>query len=98
LPLRTTLVLSILLTAFAARAVAAPVNVAVDPSQIPDGTYSATVERIVDAKHIVVRLDNGTEAALSTSRANVDFTKAHPNDHIKLSLIKGAVAVYATGQ
>ena len=67
---------------------------AVDSSLIPDGTYTATVEKIVDNKHVVVKMNNGMETTLTTDRANVDFSKAKPNDNIKLSLIKGQVAVY----
>jgi hypothetical protein len=66
----------------------------VDASLIPDGTYTATVEKVVDNKHMLVKMDNGMEAQLTTSRSNVDFSKVHPNDQIKMSLIKGEVAVY----
>jgi ATP-dependent 26S proteasome regulatory subunit len=78
-------------------AIAAPAVVSaatVDPSLIPDGTYVATVEKVVDSKHIVVKLDNGMEATVTTTRSNVDFTKVAANDKIKMSLIKGLVAVY----
>lgn len=68
----------------------------VDPSLIPDGTYTATVEKVVDSKHILVKLDqNGMETTLTTNRSNVDFSKVAANDHIMMSLIKGMVAVYA---
>lgn len=80
-----------------AAAIAAPAAVSaatVDPSLIPDGTYTATVEKVVDSKHVVVKLDNGMEANLTTNRSNVDFSKVGTNDKIKMSLIKGLVAVY----
>lgn len=70
----------------------------VDASLIPDGTYTATVEKIVDNKHILVKMNNGMETTLTTDRSNVDFTKTKPNDSIKLSLIKGQVAVYKVQQ
>lgn len=75
--------------------VAAVAGNTVDPSLIPDGTYTATVEKVVDSKHILVKLDNGMEAQLTTNRSNVDFTKCSTNDHIMMSLIKGMVAVFA---
>lgn len=83
-----------LIAALAAPA-SAPAANTVDASLIPDGTYTATVEKVVDAKHVVVKMENGVETTLTTERANVDFTKTKPNDQIKLSLIKGEVAVYA---
>lgn len=75
------------LAAFAATTVAA--------STIPDGTYTVKVERIVDAKHVVVSLDNGNETTLPAGRDTVDFSKVHENDQLKVSLISGSVMVYA---
>ena len=84
------------LALFAALAAPAAVFAAtVDPTLIPDGTYTATVEKVVDSKHILVKLDNGMEAQLTTNRPNVDFSKVGANDKIMMSLIKGQVAVYA---
>jgi hypothetical protein len=67
---------------------------AVDPTSFPDGTYTATVEHVVDAKHVEVVMD-GKETTLEAGRASVDFSKVQTNDQIKLSLIKGTVVVYA---
>ena len=67
----------------------------VDPSQIPDGTYTVKVEKIVDSKHILVALENGNEATLGAGRDTVDFSKVQVNDQLKLSLIQGAVVVFA---
>jgi hypothetical protein len=67
----------------------------IDPSLIPDGTYTVKVERVLDSKHVLVTMDNGTETTLSAGRATVDFSKVKQNDQIKLSLIKGSVMVYA---
>ncbi len=67
----------------------------IDASLIPDGTYTVKVERVVDSKHILVTMDNGTEATLSAGRDSVDFSKVKANDQVKLSLIKGNVMVYA---
>lgn len=82
-----------LLVSFAAPSVASAGTI--DPSLIPDGTYNATVEKVVDDKHVMVKMENGVEALLTTNRSNVAFNKCKPNDQIKMSLIKGMVAVYA---
>lgn len=78
-------------------AIAAPTSVlaaSIDASLIPDGTYTVKVNKIIDAKHIDVSMDNGSEATLSSTRDTVDFTKIKPGDQVKLSLIKGQVMVY----
>lgn len=66
----------------------------VDPSTFPDGTYTATVEKVVDAKHVQVVIE-GKETTLPAGRAAVDFSKVQANDQIKFSLIGGQVVVYA---
>lgn len=66
----------------------------VSPSSIPDGTYTVTVEKVVDAKHVQVKMDNGSDTTLPAGKASVDFSKVQPNDQLKLSVIAGAVAVY----
>jgi hypothetical protein len=67
----------------------------IDASLIPDGTYTVKVERVIDAKHMLVTMDNGAETTLSAGRDTVDFSKCKQNDQVKLSLIKGNVMVYA---
>ncbi|HEV3153422.1 MAG TPA: hypothetical protein VGZ02_06450 [Candidatus Baltobacteraceae bacterium] len=91
--MRKTLSLLALIASSAVPAAALAGNT-VDASLIPDGTYTATVEKIVDNKHVLVKMNNGMETTLTTDRSNVDFSTAKPNDNIKLSLIKGLVAVY----
>lgn len=66
----------------------------IDPSAIADGTYTVKVERVIDAKHVQVLLDNGSESTLPAGRATVDFSKVRPNDQLKLSIIHGTVLVY----
>jgi len=66
----------------------------VDPGSFADGTYTATVERVVDAKHVQVLID-GKETTLTAGRATVDFSAVKSNDQLKLSLIGGQVVVYA---
>jgi hypothetical protein len=67
----------------------------VDATTLADGTYTVKVEKLIDAKHIQVVLDNGSETTLTAGRSTVDFSKVQPNDQLKLSLIKGTVMVYA---
>ena len=77
--------------------VAAPLTAiaaTVDPSSIPDGTYTVKVVKVIDPKHVEVMLDTGADTTLMSGRTSVDFSKVQPNDQLKLSIIKGAVAVY----
>lgn len=67
----------------------------IDSSLIPDGTYTVKVERVIDAKHMLVTMETGAETTLSAGRDSVDFSKCKANDQVKLSLIKGNVMVYA---
>lgn len=90
--MRKSLPLLALIAAIAAPAAA--IANTVNPSLIPDGTYNATVEKVMDGKHITIKMENGVETTVTTNRSNVDFSKVKPNDQIKMSLIKGMVAVY----
>lgn len=87
-PLALALALASVAPAMAAAAV-------VDAAQIPDGTYTVKVEKVVDPKHVLVLLENGNETTLGAGRDTVEFSKVQPNDQLKLSLIKGTVMVYA---
>lgn len=82
-----------LAAALAAPAIASAATV--DASLIPDGTYKGKIEKVIDAKHVLVKLENGMESELSTTRSNVDFSKLAANDSIQMSIIKGEVRVYA---
>ncbi len=66
----------------------------IDATLIPDGTYVVKVERVSDAQHITVMMQNGVETTL-TSKDGVNFGRVKPNDTIKVSLIKGMVPVFA---
>lgn len=90
---RTISLLAFLLTSAAPLAAIAGTTVAA--SSIPDGTYTVKVEKVVDAKHLAVALDNGNETTLGAGRATVDFSKVQQNDQLKVSLINGSVMVYA---
>ena len=81
---------------FAAATVAPIATLAstVDPTLIPDGTYVVKVEKVQDAQHLLVVMQNGVETTL-VARSSIDFNKVKANDTIKISLIKGIVPVYA---
>jgi uncharacterized protein with FMN-binding domain len=96
-----TISLLALIAALAAPAVAAQTSTATtrtavtNPAQMPDGTYTGVVQKVLDNKSIVVKLSNGTQATLKTVKDNVDFSKCQNNEAIRFSLINGLVAVYA---
>lgn len=64
----------------------------VDPSLVPDGTYVCKVEKVQDAQHLLVMMQNGVETTLIAQ--GVDFSKVKANDTIKVSLVKGKVPLY----
>lgn len=66
----------------------------IDASLIPDGTYTVKVEKIDDAQHVTVMMDNGAETTL-TATGSADFSKIKANATIKVSVIKGKVPVFA---
>lgn len=86
-------VVALFLAAFVMPAIALAANT-IDASQIADGTYTVKIDKLVDAKHIQVTMDNGAETTLAAGRDTVDFGKCKPGDQLKLSLINGAVMVY----
>jgi len=70
-------------------------STATNTMQMADGTYTGVVQKVIDNKNIVVKLSNGAQTTLKTTRANVDFSKCQTNEPIKFSLVNGLVAVYA---
>ncbi|MGA8533846.1 MAG: hypothetical protein WB615_07040 [Candidatus Tumulicola sp.] len=86
---------SLVLFSFAAAPLAAVAGSTVAAASIPDGTYTVKVEKVLDAKHLTVAMDNGNETTLGAGRATVDFSKVQQNDQLKVSLINGSVMVYA---
>lgn len=65
----------------------------VDPSLIPDGDYVVTVEKIVDSKHILVKMENGIESQIPAA-ATVSFDMSSHLKHAKLFVYKGVVITY----
>ena len=73
----------------AARASAALVN----PSLIPGGDYVVTVERITDAKHVIVKMDNGVEAKLPAA-SSMQLDPASKPGKATIFVYKGVVITY----
>ncbi len=65
----------------------------VDASLIPDGSYTVKIEKVQDAQHALVMMQNGVETVLVAS-GSVDFSKVKANDTIKVSIVKGKVPVF----
>ena len=80
-----------LLAAIAAPAVA---SAAVDASLIPDGTYVVKVEKVDDAQHVTVVMNNGIETTLPAA-GTINFGAVKANQTIKISVVKGKVPVFA---
>jgi hypothetical protein len=88
---RSVLVPALILAALVPSTASAAV---VDASLMPDGTYTVKVEKIQDAQHALVMMQNGVETVLVAS-GSADFSKCKPNDMVKISIIKGKVPVLA---
>jgi type 1 fimbria pilin len=65
----------------------------VDAALVPDGTYVVKVEKVEDAQHLLVMMQNGVETTLVAQ--GVDFGKVKANDTLKVSLVKGKVPAFA---
>ncbi len=89
--MRTTL--AILSLAAAVLVPAVTLAAQVDASLIPDGTYVVKVEKVPDAQHVTVVMQNGVETTL-TAKGSVNFAPVHPNQTLKVSVIKGQVPVF----
>jgi hypothetical protein len=66
----------------------------VDASLVPDGTYTVKVEKVQDAQHVLVMMQNGVETVL-VAQGGVDFSKCSANQTIKISIVKGKVPVFS---
>lgn len=78
-------------------ATAAPLSAlaeGVDSSLIPDGTYTVKVDRVVDANHMVIVMQNSVKTTVAAVRPSMDFSKLKPNSEVKMSLGKGKVLVF----
>lgn len=86
---KAALVLALYFFAVSARASAG----LVDPSLIPDGDYTVAVEKIVDAKHIIVKIDSAVESQLPAAKS-MSFDPAAHVTKAKIFVYKGVVITY----
>jgi hypothetical protein len=85
------LVLAVLLPLHAARA-----DDSIDPSLIPDGSYPAHVDKVINAQHLAVTMQGTLKVFLASARPNVNFAdKIKANDEIVVTLANGKVTEYA---
>jgi hypothetical protein len=91
--LRATLIafpLCLLLTLQPARA-----DDSIDPSLIPDGTYPAHVDRVVNDQHMEVTMQGTLKVFLASARKGVTFSdKVRANDDIAVTLNDGKVTAF----
>jgi hypothetical protein len=66
----------------------------ISAAQLPDTTYTATVDRVQDSTHIVVTLQNGFHTALAAGRPTVNFSAVHSGDRLMFSTRDGQVLVF----
>ena len=90
--MRKTIAALSLLTATLVAPLAARADV--DATLIPDGTYTVKVQKVVDANHMIIVMQNSVKTEVTANRPTMDFTKLAPNDNVKMSLGKGKVLVF----
>ena len=67
----------------------------IDPSLIPDGTYPAHVDRVVNDQHMEVTMQGTLKVFLAAARKTVSFAdKLKPNDDIAVTLADGKVTAF----
>jgi hypothetical protein len=85
---------SLVLAASSASPILAVAGAKIDASLLPDTTYTVKVEKVIDSRHILVDMDNGTSTTLAAGRPTVDFSRVRDGDSLKLSTSKGTVLVF----
>lgn len=68
----------------------------VDPALIPDGEYKVTVEKVVDSKHIIVKMDNGIESEVPAAKT-LSFDSTSSVKTARLFIYKGVVITFRAG-
>jgi hypothetical protein len=61
----------------------------VDATLVPDGTYSAKIERVRDGIHATMLMGNGMEVDATAARHTVTFTPDLAN--VKVSFVEGQI-------
>lgn len=68
---------------------------AIDPSLIPDGSYPAHVDKVIDARRLAVTMQGTLKVFLAAARPNITFTdKIKANDDIVVTLADGKVTSF----
>lgn len=74
---------------------AAAADDAIDPTLIPDGTYPAHVDRVIDPRHLEVTMQGTLKIFLTSGRWDVTFNeKLKSNDDIAVTLTDGKVTAF----
>ena len=67
----------------------------IDPSLIPDGSYPAHVEKVINPQRIAVTMQGTLKVFLTAGRPSVTFSdKVKANDDILVTLADGKVTAY----
>ena len=98
--MKTKILVRSLCAAAAALVVFAPLHAAcaddsIDPALIPDGSYPAHVDKVINAQHIAVTMQGTLKVFLASGSANITFAdKIKANDDIVVTLTNGKVTAY----
>ncbi|GAC1501090.1 MAG: hypothetical protein NVS1B14_05350 [Vulcanimicrobiaceae bacterium] len=71
-----------------------PARADVNAELIPDGTYTVKVQKVLDARHVSVVMQNAVTTTLAAGRRSVTFNKIKPKDSLKVSISRGKVLVF----
>ena len=63
----------------------------IEASLVPDGLYTAVVEKVTDADHATVKMENGVEVDLKPAKHTVTFSSSMENTRVKIYLMQGEV-------
>lgn len=66
-----------------------------DASLIPDGEYQVVVEKVIDSKHLLVKMENGLEARIPAA-GTVTFSAANAGV-ARVFIYKGTIITYRRG-
>lgn len=63
----------------------------IEASLVPDGLYTALVEKVADPAHITVKMENGMEVDLKPSKHTVTFSTSMENTKVKIYIMQGEI-------
>lgn len=58
---------------------------------VPDGLYTALIEKVSDATHMTVKMENGVEVDLVPAKHTVVFSANLENSRVKIFIMQGEV-------